>query len=229
MKKNVFIILWSLFFSSVAQGGVDWISDEQQSVLKAMMLDYSLPEGFTGIKYDECFDSISQNDWILPCVTSHIVSQEKHFHVSLVIFDTFSRSNTDHTGEIWRNIFYSYNGKVFGDSIENYVCPDNAAKISSNADTVIICPLILQEGNRYLNIYNHCEVIYLQKRNRGFIGLYCFYDDIAAAGLDEYMQKVKGIFHYRDCEIKNSDILAPENVTVIGHTTRKKSKMVGIK
>lgn len=241
MNKNInfsvimlylrYIVCGICFYCSQISGqtNMDWITAEQQAVLKAMKLDYTLPDGFTGTKYEECFDSISQFDWMLPCVSSHIISQDKHFHTSLVIYNLFSRSNDDYIAELWRNVYYSYKDKIFGESLENYVRPDNDVKIFSNADTVIICSLVLNEGNRYLNKYNHCDVIYYQKKNRGFIGLYCFYDDIAVANLDKYMQEIKRVFRYKDGEIEISDILAPEGTVVIGRPTKKKAKKVETK
>jgi hypothetical protein len=111
--------------------------------------------------------------------------------------------------------------------LENYVQPDNDTKISTNADTVILCPLILQEGNKYLDKYNRCDVIYLQKKNRGYIALYCFYDDVAAANPEKYMQKIKGMFRYRDGEIENSDILTPEDYFFLPRVKRRRAKIIG--
>jgi hypothetical protein len=191
-----------------------------------MMLDYVIPDGFTGIKYRECFDSLYQYSVILPCMTSHIVADNKHFQVSFLVYNKFTRSNCDHNIEIARNIRFSY-GDFFVDSMKDYVQSDVGAQISTNADTVIICPLLLKKGSFY-NQYNHCNVVYLQKKNRGFIALYCFYDDVAFADRDKYMQKVKRMFHYRDGEVdvEKSDILAEEEVITIGRVTARKPETV---
>jgi hypothetical protein len=101
MKKLFIFLCWICFacFQMSAQTNADWLPSEKQAVFKAMMLDYTLPDGFTGAKYKECFDSMSQHDWIMPCVTSHIISGDKHFHASLLIDNSFNRSNDDHLYE----------------------------------------------------------------------------------------------------------------------------------
>ena len=73
--------------------------------------------------------------------------------------------------------------------------PDSYAW-ASNADTVIVYPLKVWRA--YEGKYNHCKVVVIQKNKRGYISLYCLYNDAGAARLEDYLRALSGMFRYRN-------------------------------
>jgi hypothetical protein len=65
------------------------------------------------------------------------------------------------------------------------------ARKAFNADTVITYPLRMWENLE--NKYNHC-----QKKRRGCIALYCFYNDKGAKKLSHYIRSLEHVFWYRE-------------------------------
>ena len=70
------------------------------------------------------------------------------------------------------------------------------ARKAYNADTVITYPLRMWENLE--NKYNHCQVMIIQKKRRGCIALYCFYNDKGARKLSQYIRSLKKVFWYRE-------------------------------
>ena len=48
------------------------------------------------------------------------------------------------------------------------------------------------------NKYNHCQVMIIQKKRRGCIVLYCFYNYKGARKLSQYIRSLKKVFWYRE-------------------------------
>jgi hypothetical protein len=48
------------------------------------------------------------------------------------------------------------------------------------------------------NKYNHCQVMIIQKKRRGCIALYCFYNDKGAKKLSHYIRSLEHVFWYRE-------------------------------
>ena len=70
------------------------------------------------------------------------------------------------------------------------------ARKAFNADTVITYPLRMWENLE--NKYNHCQVMIIQKKRRGCIALYCFYNDKGAKKLSHYIRSLEHVFWYRE-------------------------------
>ena len=70
------------------------------------------------------------------------------------------------------------------------------ARKAFNADTVITYPLRMWENLE--NKYNHCQVMIIQKKRRGCIALYCFYNDKGAKKLSHYIRSLEHLFWYRE-------------------------------
>ena len=83
---------------------------------------------------------------------------------------------------------------------------DEDAKSAFNADTVITYDVKIT-GLKYsselaevINTkkYKHCKALVLQKENRGFLVMYCFYSNKAKKNIDSYMKSLDSIFRYED-------------------------------
>jgi hypothetical protein len=79
-----------------------------------------------------------------------------------------------------------------------YLNPEKT-KTKFNADTAIFLPLcFIGPEYYYKGKYNNLESLWLQKKGRGWVNLYCFYTDEAKKKLPEYRKAVEGIFRYEN-------------------------------
>lgn len=70
------------------------------------------------------------------------------------------------------------------------------ARKAFNADIVLIYPLKMWET--FKEKYNRCQVMIVQKKARGYIAFYCFYNDRGKKKLNQYMKQLEGVFWYRE-------------------------------
>jgi hypothetical protein len=107
---------------------------------------------------------------------------EEHISVMHHILKTI---DTENIAKEWKENVYYYT--------------ETEAKTKFNADTAITYSFILPEKEYYRDKYNHCKILLIQKKGRGYLPLYCFYDMEAAKNPDKYMTAIEGIFKYKDC------------------------------
>ena len=138
----------------------------------------------------------------------------------------------------------------FGNSLDwksyfKYYSSDDA-KTKFNADTVLVSVSLPFEvhpdytlyskreinpyydiNGRYNSNYTYCTVLIIQKKGRGFVTLYCYYDDNAAKNLDIYMAAIEGTLRYREGEpeLKKHDF--DENICVFAFPTQPRLPVTG--
>ena len=69
-----------------------------------------------------------------------------------------------------------------------------------------------QYFNNINSHYTHGTVLIIQKNGRGFVTLYCFYDEKAIKKLDTYMAAIEGTLKYRDSEPELKKYVVNEDI-----------------
>ena len=153
---------------------------------------------------------------LLTVYYNHLISRDKNFIVYISVPPVFCRKedstyidtglmpelkhkiNNSHLiyikGDFWGNI-----GGERITSLQNLPLNYRSSKYARktfNADTVITYPLKMWQ--KLENKYNHCQVVMIQKNTRGFIFLYCFYNDRAIKRLKYYFKSLEKVFWYRN-------------------------------
>ncbi len=67
-----------------------------------------------------------------------------------------------------------------------------------NANTAFTYSVKLNDDELYKDKYKFLKVLVLQKRDRGFVELYCFYTDDGAKELEKYWALLENAFRYED-------------------------------
>ena len=67
-----------------------------------------------------------------------------------------------------------------------------------NANTAFTYSVKLNDDELYKDKYKSLKVLVLQKRDRGFVELYCFYTDDGAKELEKYWALLENAFRYED-------------------------------
>jgi hypothetical protein len=184
-----------------------------------MGLEYQIHEDFVGRDEMDCFDSIPKLKYTLTCKRNIFNSKDDHVKIFIGYFEPMTKEdstslarilppnksipvNTQHIYQIIGDIrvFYSYTQEEANKKWQEHVhyFPQEEARQICNADTLISYTLTLDENESYKGRYKHIAVYYMQKHDRGNVGLYCFYDDDAAKNPEKYMNNILNMFHYRE-------------------------------
>ncbi|MDR2010642.1 MAG: DUF1080 domain-containing protein, partial [Bacteroidales bacterium] len=111
----------------------------------------------------------------------------------------FDFTDVEHIS-LMRNIvrvFFGNDVSAWKNRVEYY---GDEIRAKFNADTVVSCLIQLPDTEYYQDKYGYCKVIIIQKKGRGCLPLYCFYNDIAAKNTEKYFAATEGLFKYRDCD-----------------------------
>jgi hypothetical protein len=192
------------------------MSDFDREKLDAMCLEYKCPDGFEEIFIHETFNhkGLLALAFNLGGVSGIVNSKDKHFMVFTHIEEILTpdaaknyskngfiiREDQEHISVV-RRILKCLKGENARNTWKNHVkyYSNKDTKDKFNADTAIICSLILPEHLYYQDIYSYCKVLIIHKKGRGYLPLFCFYDDKAVKNLTGYMTAVESMFRYRDC------------------------------
>jgi hypothetical protein len=224
VKKILALLILLITFSANGEDVIDDASNDSATndyllddyIMDCSMgLEYQLHEDFVLIKKMECFDSIPKLHWALTCMENKFNSNN-HIKVFVSVQAPIDSSeyarflpqntiipvNTQHIYQIIGDIrfFYDYTQEEAEKKWQKdvyYFSQEEAMQIC-NADTLISYTLALSENEYYEGRYKHIAVYFMQKHNRGNIGLYCFYDDEAAKKTEKYMKNIIAMFHYRE-------------------------------
>ena len=189
-----------------------WLGTDSRTFTK-MRLVYKKPDGFKEISRMECFKETPKLEGIFRCLNNELLADDKQFLAFMPIYEIFppktlvtfihhdSLDFTDkmHINEI-KFLIRNYFNK---DSINNWknlvsYYPDSIVKSKFNADTVIRFSMVFEPQQSYKKKYKYADVLFLQKKGRGYASFYCFYTEQAKAKLDEYWEKIEGVLRYED-------------------------------
>ena len=220
MNKIISLLFCLLFLITAGQvqakNDKDWMNSRYKDALSTMKLKYKLPKGFIGKDTLECFESAPQFKGTVTCVESQMYSTDKNFIVYFYIHENFTAADSAQIAKLFPT-FKQYSVENYhvrhiendlktsmGDSyiapVKRHIkyYPNDFVKKTLNADTLISYPLTIKRGLYLNDLYKNCKVLLIQKKGRGFIALYCFYNEVAAKNLDQYMKPVEEMFKYRD-------------------------------
>jgi hypothetical protein len=214
----VFIFAVIVGSSNIAfsQSVDDWMGSYHTEILTTMKINYRKPVDLEEIKGVECFEQNPKLQAILTCVGHQLVSDDGEFLAFIPIYKVFTKADSaymqkmrpqstlystdkQHINQIKNAISVSL-GKEAAQSWKNQVTyySKNEAIQKFNADSSVFLNIKIDSNNLYKGIYNHLDVLYLQKKGRGFVNFYCFYSDKGKKDLAKYMKSIEGIFRYED-------------------------------
>ena len=212
MKRFLYFIFFkSLFiFPIFSQVETNWMTNKNISILERVMnIEYSHPEGFIGESTGLfCFQSL------FSCMQGSLRSEDSSFVAFYWIPNLDSMQNSIHVNLLKKIVKISYGDD---NDWEKYVYhySSDEAKTKFNADNVYLVSVLLNkeehdfyksdkfdfyENGYNKNNYTHCKVLITQKRGRGFVAVYCIYNDNAINNLDAYMTAIEGTLRYGESE-----------------------------
>lgn len=212
----VFLLINLASANIFAQDEPQWLSQEKDSLNK-MELQSKVVEGYTWSYNEAGFDLSSVTPSLSvdnkPSVHTCIASKDSNFliyfkaDVLYPLKDSLVEKVNDNqllttkkTGYwLWveQDLMFSL-GKSY-DSLEKSIVhrmPMNYAKETYHADEVFTYPMNLKHGN-FQGKYNHFQVVYIVKKDRGVVRLYCFYNDQGNWNQRTYRKGVETMFWFR--------------------------------
>jgi hypothetical protein len=212
--KKTTLLLFISFFVLFAKGYGRSIEEVMEH---SMGIERRTHEDFVLDGKIDCFDSIPRLKEMLTCKDNQYNSKDGHVKIFMGTFvmtreDSVSYAsflpqkaiipvNTQHIYQIIGDIrtFHGYTQEEAKGRWREYVhyFTQEEARRICNADTVISYTLALDE-NEFYGRYKYIAVYYMQKYDRGNVGIYCFYDDEAAKNPEKYMRNILGMFHYME-------------------------------
>lgn len=220
----MFICLWKPGFGQeVAIVGGDnshllgegWIAPQDVAILKSMKLKYKKPRGFKeAYRASECFEPNSKLSLSLTCVVNKLYTKEEDFIAFMPLHRVFGPEEIAD----WKKIIPNFNYDVdqilnsnlkriirvwYGDEAagdwEQYVTyyPTAEAKRKFNADKAVTFSIKLDSAE-YFDRYKYLDVFSIQKKGRGSVSFYCFYDEKGKKNLAKYKKAIEGVLRYED-------------------------------
>jgi hypothetical protein len=157
------------------------------SALNMMSLSYNKPPEFNREKdksKSECFKEYPNLARILSCQPNQFVSSDEQCIVFIRLIPPYKNVKINHLTHIRVNIIYSlgYDYTYFLNK-ENHVdwqhylnyYPQEKTKSIFNADTVVRYSMNLKPEDYYKGKYEYLESLVIQKENKGFVEIFCFY------------------------------------------------------
>jgi len=217
---------WMAIGPIFSQTETSWMKHEKRMILdKVMNIEFFTPTGFIGDSLAVCLDWDNSEVNMLSSDSSFMVSYSIHNPLTQEIIDTWDITTEPKDQYLDREHIIRVEGIVnisYGkdaDWRENvHYCSDDI-KNKFNADTVIsiqIAPKLHEDYNfpdnynkrffygavneKYNTSFSHGTVLIIQKKGRGFITLYCFYNDKAKNNLNAYTEAIEGTIRYRNGE-----------------------------
>ncbi|MBX3257045.1 MAG: hypothetical protein KF862_23115 [Chitinophagaceae bacterium] len=200
----------------------NWMSNDDNALLKSVKLNYEKLPFFDEVKAVECFKNNIKLEAMFRCLAHKLESRDKevivflsnHFLTkfdSINLRQSFPRMfipdlNSQHIYEIRAQILYylEKDATLFGENMgfnwKQYVryYTSKESKRIFNADTAISYFITLKDKEAYEGKYQYMQALFLQKKDRGFAQLYGFYTDKSKKKLSKYWRKIEGIFKYED-------------------------------
>jgi len=107
--------------------------------------------------------------------------------------------------------------------------PSDEAKSKFNADTVLSIVIPLDVNEYYQDIkapikpfgiepfhgdYSHCTVLVIQKRGRGYVAIYCLYDEKKVLDVGAHISAIESTLKYREGEpeLKKLENFSPAGI-----------------
>jgi len=243
LKRIIFSVLFSLFIvtSTFSQTETSWTGGIDRDILdKVMNIEYSQPAGFVG---SGGLTSIFYNDGTLgDNVRINLISEDQSCIVGYRIFNPLTKEDSV-------KFFPNAKGNVVDmghwqvEYLENrikrafkndtdwkkhvYYYPLHDVTNRFNADTVFSVSFMLDKNKTkyYDNNYSNCTILIIQKKGRGYVAVYCVYDERAEKKMNSYMAAIEGSIKYREGEPELTRIEGGDAFVIIEWSGPKADKV----
>jgi len=129
-----------------------------------------------------------------------IFSKEKLLRIKDLFPSTPELVNKQHIAQLKKELkaatFEEKGGLNWKDYLNYY--PTEEAMSKFNADTAITYTIKLNPDYRYNGTHPNLWALTIQKRNKGYVTIHCFYEDMPEDELEQYKAAVESIFTYED-------------------------------
>lgn len=182
-------------------------------VLTSMNVVYSKPEGFKEVGYTECFNENPKLKEAFTCVLNQLQSEDNQFMVYMQTHRLFNKEEILDMRRLFpdfdpenipvntmKYIIKAFFGKEKEDNWEELIdfYSNKEAHKKFNSDSAMKLSICLSPDDYYKNEYKYIDVLFFQKRERGYIGLFCFFTDKARGNYNHYWKKIEKTFYYED-------------------------------
>ncbi len=209
------LLIFCLQFQSVAQNH-DWMAQFHRAILDTMKVTFTKPSTFLEEEGVECFKSYPKLESILTCAGNQLISKDGQVLAFLYIYKPFRKADSISMQKMFPDKSFDVIDKVHTNTIRNsikfsegaqaasnwkkYVTyySDSDARTKFNADTAIKFSINLKQEDFYKNKFQFLRALFIQKRDRGFLGIYVFSTPTAEGKIEDYWAQLETIFKYRD-------------------------------
>ena len=172
------------------------------TIIERMRMSYTPPSFFEkNTNTRECFE-YSTKMWIsFGCNFPFFISKDKEM---LVFLDAYNEGQNNYISkEEFLEQGLLYLGEKASMKWEDYVTyyPKNETKRIFNADTVIQYTITLLPKDFYKKNekkYKYVDVLFIEKKGRGYVYFYSFYTDKAKKNITSYRKQIETIVRYED-------------------------------
>jgi hypothetical protein len=221
--------------ASLAQKGLEWMPTWERSVLDSVMnLHYLnqenyIPDSKTLIRVNK--GMISSN--------VHIASKDSHFLTLLDIVQPFRLTdsmlipnvqewiNKEHiflAKSLIKSIYGEENAKNWGNYVR-YLSKEEVEK-NFNADTVICISLPPMYEEYYAKPYPYCQVLIIQKEERGCLPMYFLYDEEGKKNLDQHIIAMMSSLRYGEEKPLLRKLINEDVVFFVPNPQQKKQNII---
>ena len=199
-----------------AQEYPEWLSGSSAYWLETMNLEYRHPKGYISNGNNEEINIRSKSgEWI--CTNYPTIYTDDKFFITYDIIPITTREDSALRAKMFpgtpdvidkqhiyqlRSLLRSTIGEDASESWKNYVTylPEEEAKRKFNADTVITYSVSFEKDYYFRDKYSNCKIYFIQRKGRGFVPIFCFFDEKAFKEQKKYLKAAESIFWYGDAE-----------------------------
>ncbi len=192
-----------------------WIDSYHSSILEDMQIEYKKPSDFNETDLYNSFKKYRVLRYKLSTGTYALCSNDKEFIALLSIYPIYTKETQRKMEEVfpgsfdWIGVqhFYQMKGilkSFYGKEMEQHwrekitTYPKEEAIHKFNADNAYRFSIALSPEDYYEKKFKYVDLLFLQKKGRGYVYFCCFYTDKAKKELNKYWSKIEKVFYYSD-------------------------------
>ncbi len=193
-----------------------WLGAYHSSILEDMRIEYKKPFGFNEVDLYNSFKKYPILRYKLSTGTYGLCSDDKEFIALLSIYEIFTKKFQKEMEELFPGKSYDLEDKqhfyqikailksFYGEEMEQHwrekitTYPKEEALNKFNADNAYRFSITLSPEDYYEKKFKYVDLLFLQKKGRGYVYFCCFYTDKVKAELNNYWSEIEKVFHYED-------------------------------
>ncbi len=201
----------------IDENDLDTTTFGNSRILKKMKLEYKKPSEFKEIKGGtECFEESPGLCKAFTCLLNQICSKDEQFIAFMnpstiytkdfqkymedlfpgKTFDLVDKQHFNQMKEILKSFYGEEMEQKWREKVITY--PKYEAQKKFNADNAYRFSIALAPEDYYKKNFKYVDLLFLQKKGRGYVYFCCFYTDKAKAKLNNYWSKIEKVLHYKD-------------------------------